>query len=366
MRYFIGGTMKEITAQGLLLLDEVAYLMQQVCGAVDCAHRQGIIHRDSNPSKILVDREGNAFVMDFGSARMASDPQEGKRITEAGAIIGTPDYMSPEPAIGAEDIDHRADVYALDVMLFEMLTGQLPYSAPTVMGTLMMHVQDPLPSAYTLNSNLPDEIDELIERVLAKKPDERFEAAATFNAALIDFIGHGTTNAPSQLRQAAGTSIMRRIGVGDKDKNTVLPTGTSEQNRAVTVIYALASEYGLLVDDVAGSEASARALQALIQEYVTVVTAFEGVIFLQSETDILALWSAENAPENDAEQALRCALALKKTLKKLGAAFLEDAGELLPMSIGIHSGVVLLQPAGETGTFSTKSKGVIRLIHGHD
>lgn len=352
MRYLIGGTMKEIMAQGLLPLHEVAHLMQQVCGAVDYSHRQGIIHRDLKPSNILVDRESNAFVMDFGIARMASDPQEGKGITKTGVIIGTPAYMSPEQAMGAADIDHRTDIYALGVMLFEMLTGQLPYSAPTLMGTLMMHAQDPIPSVSTLNRNLPDKIDELMKQVLAKKPDQRFESAATFNAALIDLIGQGTTNAPSQLRLAAETLITRRLEVGQKDKSTGSSTGASEQNRAVTAVYASASEYGLLVDDVAGSEASARALHALLREYVTVVTTFEGRIFLQSETDILALWGAGNARENDAEQALRCALALQKTLKKLGAAFLEDADEPLPLSIGIHSGMVLLQPAGKTETFS--------------
>src|SRR5688572_28501526 len=129
MRYLDSGTLKEVMAQGLLPHDEIAYLMRQICSALDYAHRQNIVHRDIKPSNILIDREGNAFVSDLGIARITSG-EANKPITESGMIVGTPDYMSPEQAQGEDDVDYRTDIYALGMMYFEMLTGDLPHKAP--------------------------------------------------------------------------------------------------------------------------------------------------------------------------------------------------------------------------------------------
>ena len=106
--------------QGHLPLDEIGYLFRQVGTALDYAHRQGIVHRDIKPSNIMIDRDGNAFVTDFGIARMVGTG--GSRLTDSNAIIGTPDYMSPEQAKGDSTIDARADIYSLGIILFEALT----------------------------------------------------------------------------------------------------------------------------------------------------------------------------------------------------------------------------------------------------
>lgn len=354
MRFLEGGTLKEVMAQGQLPLHEVAYLMSQVCSAVDYAHRQRIIHRDLKPSNVLVDREGNAFVMDFGIARMASG-EIGKAITEAGAIIGTPDYMSPEQAMGAPDVDHRTDVYALGIMLFEMLTGQLPYEHSTSMGVLMMHIQDPIPAVSMFNSQLPAGVDELISKALAKDRADRYESAAVLSTALMDLVGSAGTQMPKRLQEAAGTSIIRRIG-GEKQDSTGSSTGASEQNKTVTALYASAREYLLLLEENASSEAARRAIQALMKEYTGVIREYGGGVFAQTETEILGLWGAENARENDAEQAVRAALALQEKLRVLGAAFLGDDGddedEPLPLNIGINSGMALLKPSEDKTTYS--------------
>ncbi len=108
MRYLEGGTLKEVMDQGQLPLDEIVYLIRQISGGLDYAHRHGLIHRDVKPSSIMIDPEGKSLGTDFGIARMAAGFGEGlNRLNQTGAAIGTPDYMSPEQGMGREKVDHR-------------------------------------------------------------------------------------------------------------------------------------------------------------------------------------------------------------------------------------------------------------------
>ena len=104
----------------------------------------------------MIDYDGNGFLMDFGIARMAAS-SEG--LTQTGFAVGTPGYMSPEQGMGMDNIDHRADIYALGVMVFQMLTGQMPYSAETPLGIVMKHINEPVPSVRAVNPQLPELLD---------------------------------------------------------------------------------------------------------------------------------------------------------------------------------------------------------------
>src|SRR5215510_12414286 len=139
MRYLPTGTLKDILERGQLPYHEIAYLMAQIGSALDYAHRQGVIHRDIKPSNIMVDSEGNAFLTDFGIARIVE--AEGEGLTGTGMAIGTPGYMAPEQGLGTP-IDHRVDIYALGVMLYELLVGKLPFSAETPMAVILKHIND--------------------------------------------------------------------------------------------------------------------------------------------------------------------------------------------------------------------------------
>src|SRR5438477_472631 len=121
MRYLPTGTLKDIMERAQLPFNEVAFLMTQIASALDYAHRQGVVHRDIKPSNIMVDADGNAFLTDFGIARVVEGTMDG--LTGTGMAIGTPGYMSPEQGLG-EPVDGRSDIYALGVMLFEMLVGK--------------------------------------------------------------------------------------------------------------------------------------------------------------------------------------------------------------------------------------------------
>jgi len=354
MRYLESGTLEEVMEQGLLPLDEVAYLLRQVCSALDYGHRQGIVHRDIKPSNIMIDQQGNAFVTDFGIARIAAEAG-GRQITATGAIIGTPDYMSPEQAQGRDDIDARADIYALGAMLYHMLTGDVPFQADTPMNVLMKHIHDPVLPLRDRNPAVPPAAEAVVLKAMAKDREQRYATAVDLGQALGDALG-ASSGDPARLREAASTSIIRRSG--GQRATTGRSTTPSEQNRQVTALYANAAEYAALVDQVAGSEAARRAMAAWREAVDGVITSFQGRILTASENDFLALWGAEAAREDDAERAVRAGLAIQSTLRSLGAAFLGGEDEALPVSIGVHSGVALLTPSDRPGSISASGSTI--------
>ena len=357
MRYLDSGTLKDVMKQGLLPHEEVNFLIRQVGSALDYAHRQGIIHRDVKPSNIMIDREGNAFVTDLGIARLAlADHKTGQQITDTGAIVGTPDYMSPEQAQGLDHIDHRTDIYALGIVLFEMLTGRLPFISDSPLGVLVMHMNEPVPDVSTLNTLLTPAVDVVLQRVLAKDPNDRYQSAAQFAEAVTTVLGGTVAGVPLKLREAATTSIIRRQGHQD-GHSTDSKVTPSEQNKTVTLLYANAAEYSLIVTEVAGSEPARRALDALWHSFETLIVEQEGQVLSQSDTELLAIWGADSAHEDDAERAIFTGLALQDAIRQLGAAFLED-DEPLPLNIGINSGLALLTPSAETGSYAVSGMPV--------
>jgi serine/threonine-protein kinase len=201
MRYLEGGTLREVLDEARLPLGEVVYMLRQIASALDYAHRQGVIHRDIKPSNIMVDQDGNAFLMDFGIARMN---EGGTGLTQTGFAVGTPGYMAPEQGMGMTTVDHRADLYSLGVMLFQMLTGEMPYGGETPMAVILKHMRDPIPRASELNTALPPEIDDVIARAMAKQPEDRYDTAGDLADDLTRIAGR-TSGAvrPLILRQTA-------------------------------------------------------------------------------------------------------------------------------------------------------------------
>ena len=184
MRYMSGGSLAERIRSRTLSMDEIAHILRRVGAALDYAHAKGLIHRDLKPANILFDQRGDAYVSEFGFARIVNASVAGK----GSEIIGTPAYMSPEQALGKE-IDGRSDLYSLGIILFEMLTGRKPFEADTPLAIAFKHVTDPPPNILELDPRLPPTIQAVIERVLAKNRDERFhsgrELAEAFSAAAI-------------------------------------------------------------------------------------------------------------------------------------------------------------------------------------
>lgn len=177
MEYVSGGTLtkrlEELSAKGEWLpLQETLKIILQVAEAMAYAHRQGMIHRDIKPSNIMLNEQGNAVLTDFGLAKILSGPT----YTATNATIGTPAYMSPEQGMG-ETGDGRSDIYALGVLLFQMVTGRLPYQATTPLATLMKHINEPVPSPLKYNPNVPAGVQQMIGKAMAKAPEARYQTA---------------------------------------------------------------------------------------------------------------------------------------------------------------------------------------------
>lgn len=180
MPYLPGGTLKSLT--GLPLSSaQAARLIAPVARALDFAHRRGIIHRDVKPSNILLTASGEPMLSDFGIAKLVEE-NGGTHLTATGLGVGTPDYMPPEQWEG--QVVPQTDQYALGIILYELVTGRRPFQADTPVSAMRMHVLTPPPRPKKLVPNLPDEMERLILRALAKKPADRYPSLAEFAARL--------------------------------------------------------------------------------------------------------------------------------------------------------------------------------------
>jgi formylglycine-generating enzyme required for sulfatase activity len=185
LRYVNGGTLRDLLKAGVLPVPVILRYIKEIGEALDYAHGLGFVHRDIKPGNVLLDAQRNPFVSDFGLAKIVG----GGSITQSGVgMIGTPHYMSPEQGLG-RPVDGRADLYALGVILFEMLTGRVPYDADSTVGIVMKHINSSVPSVVDLNPEVPKAIDDVLCSVLAKSPADRFRTAAEFTETLSEAFG---------------------------------------------------------------------------------------------------------------------------------------------------------------------------------
>ena len=170
MRFLAGGSFRRLIRDGVRDLRDLVRPVSQVAQALDHAHAAGIIHRDLKPGNILLDTSGNAYLSDFGIARVLDSDLTGS------AIIGTPTYMSPEQANG-DPLDARSDVYALGIVVFELITGREPFQAATPIAMLLKQINERVPSLTEFRRNIPEELDRVIAKATEKKRDDRYASA---------------------------------------------------------------------------------------------------------------------------------------------------------------------------------------------
>ncbi|MGE5375426.1 MAG: protein kinase domain-containing protein, partial [Bacteroidota bacterium] len=180
MRYMSGGSLRRWIQAGKLSPQDTADIVERIALALEYAHRKGIVHRDLTPDNILFDNHNNPYLTDFSLAKLIADSYG----TNSGnGLIGTPEYISPEQAQSLP-VDHRADIYGLGVITYEMLTGEKPYKASDPMGVLVKHVSAPVPEILEVNPELPPEVDHIIKKSMAKNRNERYESAVDMARAL--------------------------------------------------------------------------------------------------------------------------------------------------------------------------------------
>lgn len=181
MRFMAGGSLADRIRRGPLSLAQTATIVEQLGSALDYAHSKGIIHRDLKPANILFDQFGKPYLGDFGIARLS---QSTNVLTATGSIIGTPEYMSPEQVQGDMELDGRSDIYALGIIMYEMLTGQQPFRADTPAKVMMKHVLESVPNIRVARPDLPPGSETIIARAVAKDRNRRYQSAAQIVADL--------------------------------------------------------------------------------------------------------------------------------------------------------------------------------------
>jgi len=201
MEYVEGRTLKElIVTRGSCPVPVAISYVRQVLAALRYAHRHGIVHRDIKPHNVLVDHEGRVKVADFGIARAGSS-----QMTEAGSIIGTAQYLSPEQARGAP-VDESSDLYSTGILLYELLTGELPFNGETPVEIAMKHLSQVPPAPSTIRNEIPRDLDLVVLRALAKEPADRYRSAKELDRDL-ELVGRGEP--VTDETEAAATMVLR-------------------------------------------------------------------------------------------------------------------------------------------------------------
>jgi serine/threonine-protein kinase len=210
-------------------LDDALRITREAAQALQYAHEHGVVHRDIKPENLLLTRDGNTLVADFGIARALGGDE---RLTQTGMSVGTPAYMSPEQASGDKGLDARSDVYSLAAVLYEMLAGEPPYTGATAQQIIVKRFTDPVPSVRRVRPSVPEAVDQAVQRALAPVPADRFASAAEFGRALqaattgatpipppavapppVTVITPLSTPVPADLPPAASPARPRRIPV---------------------------------------------------------------------------------------------------------------------------------------------------------
>ena len=217
MAYMSGGSLQRRLASGPLSLSTLAEITSRVAQALDVAHQHHIIHRDLKPANILFNAQGEAFLSDFGIARIVQTSA-----TQASSgILGTPAYMSPEQVGGAKDLDGRTDIYSLGVTLFQGLTGELPYQADTPIALALQHLNAPVPSLLKSRPDLPSGCETVLKKALAKDRTQRFGTAGELASALNQLADGKTVALDLEVMDEAATQLSQRHDLPVKGR--VLP-----------------------------------------------------------------------------------------------------------------------------------------------
>jgi serine/threonine protein kinase/tetratricopeptide (TPR) repeat protein len=235
MPYVEGDSLRaRIERERQLPLEEAVRIACDVAGALDSAHRHGVIHRDVKPENILF-QDGHAAVADFGVAR-AMKRTEGTRSTDPGFAVGTPEYMSPEACAGEGDLDARSDQYALGCVCYEMLAGRPPFTAATPQAVVARHLADTVPPLTTVRPDVPANVAQAVMKALAKAPADRFPSAQAFADAL------RAAAADQEEAVARSVAVLPFANLGGIPEDEILSDGLTDE-----IIGALSRLEGLRV-----------------------------------------------------------------------------------------------------------------------
>ncbi len=239
MRYLDAGTLEDRIGEKGMPVKEAVSLFGQLANALDYAHSKGVVHRDLKPSNVLIDKQGNAFLSDFGIAKSLEGGTQ--NLTGTGGVVGTPTYMSPEQGLGGT-VDSRSDIYALGVILFEMLTGTVPFWADNPMAVMLKHINDVPPAPTSINPSISPAVESVVLRALSKQPEARFDTAQHMADALVSATTTGTFATVRPSVDEGGT-----LPVGRAAQASTLPSPVAAQAQPATPTPSVLPQAGAAV-----------------------------------------------------------------------------------------------------------------------
>ncbi|PPJ32390.1 Stk1 family PASTA domain-containing Ser/Thr kinase [Nocardia nova] len=219
MEYVDGETLRDIVrGKGPLPPRRAMEIIADVCAALDFSHKNGIVHRDMKPANIMINRQGAVKVMDFGIARAIADSSN--PMTQTAAVIGTAQYLSPEQARG-EQVDARSDVYSVGCVLYEILTGQPPFTGDSPVAVAYQHVREDPKLPSLVHPGVPRELDSVILKAMSKNPANRYQSAAEMRADLIRVLGGQKPQAPTVMTEEDRTTFLGSVDPEPRSYRTV-------------------------------------------------------------------------------------------------------------------------------------------------
>ncbi len=214
MPYVDGCTLRDyLFRHKHLTLEEAASFLSQIASALQYAHDHGVVHRDVKPSNILLRQDGYAYLVDFGLAKAM---QGAEALTSAGAMVGTPEYMAPEQSNGLSD--YRSDIYSLGIILYQMLTGQLPFLAESPVAVSLKHIQSLPTPPRALNSAIPQNIEDVILKAMAKDPADRYQASRDLSAAFWKALQQEMFREQAEGENAEGETTYQSASAANEDQ----------------------------------------------------------------------------------------------------------------------------------------------------
>jgi eukaryotic-like serine/threonine-protein kinase len=234
MEYLRGRTLKQvIRAEGPFALERIVEIARQIAGALDAAHAEGVVHRDLKSDNIMLEEvaagQDWAKVLDFGIAKIQEPVGQDPELTAPNLIIGTPQYMSPEQCSQSAEIDQRSDIYSFGVIIYEMLTGHVPFTGESATAIMLKHLQEPAPSVLAERNDIPPAVADVVAQALAKQREERQASAGELAEAL----------ATAAAQEAPATSAARATGEHGRvnTDRIVVPTGALDSRTTANEDY---------------------------------------------------------------------------------------------------------------------------------
>lgn len=295
MRLMKGGSLAERIDRTPLSLKEINLIVQRICSALNKAHGQKIVHRDIKPANILFDEDDYAYLSDFGVVRLIEN-------THTVTFVGTPQYMAPEQAHGYP-VDAQTDIYQMGVVLFQMLTGRIPFQAPTPPALLHQHVYAPIPSVCQLNSKLTENYEAIVKQAMAKKKTDRFETASDLANTLDSAIIRSTLGSPLLNLPDNKNSVSENSASQEKETNKAKISLSNLPSWATLLIllfgglvflFWATSRFDIGVDTPMLTVLEASTLQPLPSSTITpIVVPSETVVIISTQLDSVGVGTAQ-------------------------------------------------------------------------